>query len=146
MFPILIVDDSREDRDLAEHVIREAKILNPVWRFPSGETCLNFLTGLYSGAQGFQEPCLIFVDLAMPVMSGPQTIAAINDKLNIPRQFIVMLSGLTDTKLIREGYQLGARTFLSKPLTVVDLNRFFETNEATFLKQLTAPGYVLRWL
>ena len=146
MFPILIVDDSREDLNLAQRVFHDCGILNRLNLFVSGQECIQFLTKLYgdkpaSNSQG----CLIFIDLGMPVMSGTQTMAAINELPFGARQWIVMLSGLNDIKFVREGYQLGAKTFLGKPLQMKELNEFIENNERSIIRRMTASGYELSW-
>src|SRR5688572_28400725 len=129
MFPIVIVDDSREDQELAERVFREANIVNPVFRFSMGGECVEFLRQRYGPeVKTKMEAALVLMDLGMPVMSGVQTIAAIHETMLNPAPFIVMISGQTDVKLIREGYQLGAKTFLTKPLRAVDLDEFLESN------------------
>lgn len=146
MFPIVIVDDAREDLELAERVFREANIMNPVFALKSGAACLDFLTNHYSpDSETKVEAALVFMDVAMPVMNGVQTIAAINLGVYTQRPFIVMLSGQTDVKLVREGYQLGAKTFLTKPLKVQDIEDFLQSNEQQIQKVMRAEGYQLRW-
>src|SRR5687768_8763415 len=114
MFPILIVDDSRQDIELAERVFRQARIVNPIHVFNSGTGCLDFLRKRYADdTQKDAPPPLILLDLAMPSMTGVQTIAAINGAMYSPSPWIVMLSGHGDVKQVRDGYQLGAKTFLT---------------------------------
>ena len=47
MFPIILVDDSREDLELAERVFRDANIVNRIYRVNGGEACINFLQQRY---------------------------------------------------------------------------------------------------
>ena len=147
MFPILIVDDLREDLELAERVFRDANIVNPVYRVNSGEGCVEFLRKHYGAeAKGKAPAALVLMDLSMPVMNGVQTIAAIGEmKLN-PAPFIVMVSGQADVKLVREGYQAGAKTFLTKPLKASDLDDFLASNERLINVVMRATGYELEWM
>ena len=147
MFPILVVDDSREDAELAERVFREANIVNPVYRFSSGEGCVDFLKKHYGAeAKGKAPAALVLMDLAMPVMGGVQTIAAIGALKLSAAPFIVMVSGQADVKLVREGYQAGAKTFLMKPLTATDLDQFLASNERLINVVMRATGYELDWI
>ena len=147
MFPILIVDDLREDSELAERVFRDANIVNPIFRMNRGEACVDFLRQRYSpGAKDKMPAALVLMDLQMPVMNGVQTIAAINEAVLNPGPFIVMISGQADVKLVREGYQLGAKTFLTKPLTGRDLDGFLESNERLISTVMRASGYELHWI
>lgn len=145
MFPIIIVDDSKEDLALAERAFRQAHILNPIEVFDCGPACLAALRKWYHAEiDARPQPPLIIVDLAMPNMNGPQTIAEICDQFTTT-PWIVMLSGQTDVKMVREGYQLGAKTFLSKPLQVSDLQQFIESNQRSILFVPKANGAELHW-
>jgi two-component system, response regulator len=145
MFPIIIVDDSKEDLALAERAFRQAHILNPIEVFDCGPACLAALKKWYQAEiEAQREPPLIIVDLAMPTMNGPQTIAEICEQFTaVP--WIVMLSGQTDVKMVREGYQLGAKTFLSKPLQVSDVQQFFDSNQRSMRFVPKANGVELHW-
>jgi len=146
MIPILIVDDSHDDFQLVERVFRDAKIVNPIFRLNSGPDCLNFLRKRFDPAAKFKPSrALVFMDLAMPAMNGVQTIAAINEAVITPSPCIVMLSGHADVKMVREGYQLGAKTFLTKPLRVADITEFLASNERTINSVMRANGYELHW-
>lgn len=145
MFPIIIVDDSRQDLELAERVFVHANIVNPIHLLASGVACIDFLRKRHAETAVPQEPCLIFLDMAMPEMSGPQTIDCINQMAPRAKPWIIMLSGLTDVKMVRDGYQLGAKTFFTKPLTEDDLMRFVNNNISAIRLQMTPNGYALSW-
>ena len=144
MFPILIVDDSKEDLDLAQRVLRDCRVLNPLHLFSSGEECVRFLERLH-GDKAAAEGCLIFMDLGMPNMDGVQTIEEICKAPFGSKQWIVMLTGMGDAKQVRAGYQAGAKTFVGKPLQERELKEFFENNERAIVRTMTAGGYTYRW-
>jgi len=147
MFPVLIVDDSRDDSSLAGRILQQCKILNPVHSFNSGAGCLDFLRRHFEGENaGSAEPCLIFLDLSMAPMNGIEALQAINKIQNASKSCVVMLSGHTDVKLIREGYQLGARTFLLKPLKLEDVMDFLHSAHKIIRIEMTADGYGLYWV
>jgi FixJ family two-component response regulator len=52
---------------------------------------------------------------------GITVLEKIHEEKLAEGSIIVMLSGLTDVKLLHQGYQLGAHTFLVKPLKVEDV-------------------------
>jgi CheY-like chemotaxis protein len=141
MLPILIVDDSREDRLLAERVLRGSKLLNPVTSFTNGSDCINHFIKQRNG-----EPALIFLDLAMSPIGGLEVLQQVRDMGCAEDSIFVMLSGITDIKLLREGYQLGARTFLVKPLKVEDVLEFLGTVKDKIRVENLDEGYVLHWL
>ena len=145
MIPIVVVDDSREDLLLAERVFQESRIVNPLHLLSSGAACVAFLEKNYSPRAGDRpQACIIFLDLSMAPMSGIETMKEIQKLVLSAPPWIVMLSAMTDVKLIRQGYQLGARTFLNKPLRAKELEEFI-ANERALSKAISARGYELRW-
>src|SRR5438874_9388669 len=148
MFPVLIVDDSRDDLMLADRVLRQCKILNPIHLLSSGEACIDFLRRNFAGDEDAKipQPCLIFLDLSMTPMSGIETLRAINEMPIASKSCVVMLSGIRDIKKVRDGYQLGARTFLVKPLKPEDVMDFLQSVETVIRVEMTAVGYNLYWV
>jgi FixJ family two-component response regulator len=119
--------------------------VNPLKLLSSGAACIEFMQKNYQPLEGAHpQRCLIFLDLSMAPMNGIETLKALNGLVLAPDPWIVMLSAMTDVRMIREGYQLGARTFLNKPLGTRELNDFI-TNEKALTTQMTAEGYKLVW-
>ena len=113
MQPVLIVDDSADDRLFAQRVFRESRILNPIIGLGGGQRCLDYFTDI----RAKDIPALVLIDLAMPRPDGVEVLHELNDAGWGAKTVFVMLSALEDIKHIRAGYQAGARTFLIKPLT-----------------------------
>lgn len=120
MLPVLIVDDVREDALLAQRVIAQCRIQNPVHAFSKGEECVNYFRGL-PPHQGRVLPCLVLLDMVMAPMSGLEVLKQLKRLPEAVGSVLVMLSGMMDLKAIHAGYQLGAQTFLVKPLFVEDM-------------------------
>lgn len=120
MLPILIVDDSREDALLAQRVLAHCKIQNPLTIVSNGAACLDF----FLGNPPFQDrslPCLVLLDMVMAPMTGVQVLTELAKFTEARESVIVMLSGLPEWPAIHAGYQLGAQTFLVKPLVADDV-------------------------
>src|SRR3954469_23594209 len=109
MLPILVVDDAEGDLILAERVLRQCKILNPIRTINSGNGCIAYFEGLAPFEQR-TLPCLVLLDLVMPT-PGVEVLKYLQEKGLAKTSIIVMLSGLQDLKSIHQGYQFGARTF-----------------------------------
>ena len=79
-----------------------------------------------NGAHGVQQACahlpdLILCDVRMDKMDGYRTLAALRqDSVTAPIPFILM-TGQADTAGMRQGMELGADDYLSKPFTVPQL-------------------------
>ncbi|MCP4511684.1 MAG: response regulator, partial [Fuerstiella sp.] len=73
------------------------------------------------------RPDLIFLDLNMPRVNGKQVLDELRVDPDLGLIPIVVLSTSTDDADLREAYQLGANSYVVKP---VDLNEFFRVIEA----------------
>lgn len=141
MVPILIVDDLREDRVLAERVLIGSRILNPIHLLSSGKECLDYFMGKTTVAVP-QLPCIVLLDMVMQPVSGLEVLRKLKKMPAARDSILIMLSGLTDIKMISEGYRLGASTFLIKPLVAAEIGQMLRSvNGLTLTK--TAKGAFL---
>jgi CheY-like chemotaxis protein len=140
MMPVLIVDDSREDLTLAMRVFMQCGIRNPIRLMKSGQECLDYFEGVGDKPAGML-PCIVFLDLMMKPLSGIDVLRRFRDNPAAGSIFI-MLSGASDYTMVRDGYQLGAVTFVVKPLTCEEIMRTFKNlRGVTFEPQ--SDGYVI---
>src|SRR5687767_11288911 len=121
MVPILVVDDSTADLQLAQKELTRTKVLNPVVLLNSAEQCLAYFHGELG--QSNTLPCIVFVDLVMPRCCGVNLLKALRTLPSAQGSVFVMLSGLADYKMISQGYAEGARTFLTKPISYEEVRR-----------------------
>jgi CheY-like chemotaxis protein len=134
-------DDSRDDLLLAERTFRSKHFLNPVRLMNTGDECIRY----FRNYTGENEPCLLFLDLSMRPTSGLEVLRAIHGTPIARRSIIIMLSGVTDSKLLREGYQSGARTFLLKPFTAESLIELLAAVKDKIELEHMHGGYGLVW-
>jgi CheY-like chemotaxis protein len=140
MLPIVIVDDVEADLLLAERVLRQCKILNPIELIRSGNGCLAYFEGK-DGHENRKLPCLLLIDLIMPT-PGVEVLKYLRDRGLTETSVIVMLSGLQDLKAIHKGYQLGARTFLVKPINGEDVVQMLSSLKGVTVKK-GVEGYTI---
>ena len=139
MMPVVIVDDASEDLLFAERILRECKVLNPIVAMKTGQECIDYFNRLDPDAE---SPCLALIDLVMPHPNGVEILKQLGNSHHAQRTIFVMLSGLADIKLIQQGYQHGARTFLVKPLLRDDVLRLFDAIKGIKITR-EREGYVL---
>jgi response regulator of citrate/malate metabolism len=140
---LLLLDDSQSDLDAQRRTIESCKLLNPVRTFKDVEQAAGFLR---EGRKDDQAPrYLMFVDLLMKPSDGLDFLRIVKEEKLAPGAVIVMLSGLTDTKMLHDGYQLGALTFLIKPLTVQDVMGLLTALKHSIRVQSEAAGNRLVW-
>jgi CheY-like chemotaxis protein len=140
MLPILVVDDAEGDLILAERVLRQCKILNPIRLINSGNGCIAYFEGMAPFEQR-ELPCLVLLDLVMPT-SGVEVLKYLQEKGLAKTSILVMLSGLQDLKSIHQGYQFGARTFLIKPINEEDVLQMLSTLKGVHIIR-NKEGYVV---
>jgi two-component system response regulator len=136
--PILIVDDSQEDIALAERALQQCKLLNSVIALRSGEACLEW----FRTAGKYITPAIVLLDLAMTPTSGLQVLGALRESGILDRVPVIMFSGMHTLQSVREGYLLGARTFMLKPISPKDVMQMLTELKNVALN--TRPeGYLL---
>lgn len=116
---ILLVDDAQHDLDVQRRTLLNCKLLNEIIEFKVGADALAFLR--QARLSPSETHFLIFLDLVMQPEDGTSLLRTIQEEKLGEGSVIIMLSGLTDVRLLHEGYQLGAHTFLVKPLKVEDV-------------------------
>lgn len=116
---ILIADDDEDDRRLAREALAESRLLNTLHEVADGEELMAYLNheGKYEAEGASPRPGLILLDLSMPKMDGREALAAIkNDPALRQIPVVVMTTSSADTDICRS-YDLGASSFITKPVT-----------------------------
>ena len=139
---IILIDDAQHDIDAQRRTLESCKLLNEVKSFKSAEDAVAFFRAAQkNGSSRF----LVFLDLVMKPNDGTYVLRAINEEKLAPKSVVVMLSGLADVKLLHEGYQLGAHTFLVKPLKVQDVMELVTTLKNSVSIETENNGNRLVW-
>jgi|SRR5690606_20452199 len=126
---VLNVDDDQEDREFFCQALREIDPGITYLAAASGMEALSLLEHMEP------PPDYIFLDINMPLMDGKQCLKALKSLHALEAIPVVMYSTSTDTREIRECYQLGADDFLIKPSRyeklVNDLHSIFALSKRT---------------
>ncbi|MHB8094182.1 MAG: response regulator [Candidatus Aminicenantales bacterium] len=122
---ILLVEDNLDDVDLTLRAFKKNNITNPVIVAKDGVEALDYLrgTGTYAGRDKKELPVVVMLDLNLPKINGMEVLRNIRqDELTrlIP---VVILTSSVEQKDVVEGYQLGANSYIRKP---VDFEQFVE--------------------
>jgi len=124
---ILVADDLPDDIEALQVTLRNARILNPVQVVTNGEEAIRYLKGegFYEDHARFPFPALLLLDLKMPGWSGFDVLIWLVKHPRFRPEEIVVLSGMNSLEDIRKAYQLGASSFLTKPVVMQDLLNVF---------------------
>ena len=126
MFNILIVEDSPEDLALALRALRKANLANRIHTARDGAEALDFLfcEGPHAGCRNENRPSLILLDLKLPKVDGLEVLKRVKSDPRTCAIPVVVLTSSKEQNDVVESYQLGANSYIVKP---VNFERFFET-------------------
>ena len=110
---ILLVEDSEDDYESTTRAFKKANLHNPIHWCQSGQEALDFLHVNKSD----DSPGLILLDLNMPGMDGRKTLQHIKDDQQLKRIPVIILTTSTDERDVAACYQMGANTYVQKPVT-----------------------------
>ncbi len=122
--PVLIVDDDPSDAMLCEGVIDELQPKYPAQILTSGDDLFAYLEGdgLYHDRARYPYPGLILLDLKMPKIDGFEVLKWLKTRPQHAEIPVVVLSGFVDmASQVTRAYQLGAHSFLPKPVRQTDI-------------------------
>lgn len=140
---ILVIDDSPDDVQLLKLMFRRSRILNPLQAVETVADAICYLKGegVYSDREAYPFPALMLIDLHLRDGSGFDILRWLN--VYKPRALLaaVVLSG-SDVGAFKRAYELGAHSFLVKPLKFEEFQNM--VNHVRGIKlTLTAEGHVL---
>ena len=116
---ILMADDDADDRLLCQQALDESRVLNDLRFVEDGEQLLDYLyrRGNYTDAEKTPRPGLILLDLNMPRKDGREALKEIKADPDLRRIPIVVMTTSQAEEDIYRSYDLGANSFVTKPVT-----------------------------
>jgi len=117
--PILLVEDSADDYEATLRAFKKANLHNPVVWCSSGREAIDFLKGegAFKGNTDKEKPGLVLLDLNMPGLDGRKTLQLIKENDKLKRIPIIILTTSSDERDVEVCYQLGANTYVQKPVS-----------------------------
>jgi two-component system, response regulator len=122
---ILLVEDSADDVELTLRAFRKSKILNEIVVVGDGVEALDyvFATGTHAGRNPEANPAVILLDLKLPKIGGLEVLRRLRADERTRRLPVVVLTSSNEERDILSSYDLGANSFVRKP---VDFAQFAE--------------------
>jgi CheY-like chemotaxis protein len=116
---ILLADDDEEDRMLAAGALEESRVVNDLRFVEDGEELLDYLyhRGRYTEPGSSPTPGLILLDLNMPRKDGREALREIKADPELRRIPVVVLTTSKAEEDIYRTYDLGANSFITKPVS-----------------------------
>ena len=115
---ILLVEDDPNDVRLIQRALRKGGLLNPIEVARDGGRALDYLLGHgeYADRDRYPLPVLILLDLKLPKYSGHEVLEKLKTQPVLRRIPVVMLTSSEDSRDINRAYDLGANSYLVKPV------------------------------
>lgn len=114
--PILVVEDDQVDIMTIKRALKEIHVSNPVVNRENGEQALTWLRDPAN-----EKPCLILLDLNMPVMNGIEFLQVIKSDDKLKRYPVVVLTTSEEQQDKVSSFNLGVAGYMAKP---VDYQQF----------------------
>jgi len=126
---ILLVEDNPDDYEATLRSLRENHFLNPVHWEKNGTDALAYLG---CGSQPDEArrgplPGLVLLDLNMPGVDGRGVLKAIKQDSQLRSIPVVVLTTSSDERDIQRCYDMGASTYIQKPVSFPGLTRAIRT-------------------
>ena len=122
---ILLVEDNQDDVELALRAFGKSRVANPIVVARDGRQALDWL--LSTGAHADRDPNLlaevVLLDLKLPEVDGLSVLRAMRADPRTRRIPVVVLTSSDEESDIVTSYDLGANSFVRKP---VDFAQFVE--------------------
>jgi CheY-like chemotaxis protein len=116
---VLIVDDDQSDILFTQRVIETARPQFNIKGVKSGEELIRYLEGEdgFSDREKYPYPTYVLLDLKMPGMHGFDVLRWLKVHPLHHLISVVVLTASGEVSKAHLAYQLGAQSFLTKPLT-----------------------------
>ena len=126
---ILLAEDNDDHALLTKRAFKQAGLINPVFVVPDGEHAIAYLKGegKFSNRSEYPLPTLVLLDLKMPRKNGFEVLEWLRDQPTLAGLRVVVLTTSDQIHDVNRAYQLGANSFLTKP---VDFRDFVQLSSA----------------
>lgn len=115
---ILLVEDNLDDAELTIRALKKNNLLNNLLHVKDGAEALDFLLckGKYAVRNSDVKPKVILLDLNMPKISGIEVLQKIKTNERTKAIPVVVLTSSKESPDVQACYQLGANSFIVKPV------------------------------
>jgi CheY-like chemotaxis protein len=133
--PILLVEDTRDDVLLIQRAFRKAGLDVRMHVVNDGEAAVEYLAGSGTFADREQHPLpvLILLDLKLPRRSGFEVLGWIREQPLLRRLPVVVLTSSDQMQDVNRAYDLGASSYLVKPVEFDALQELVKTLDLYWL-------------
>ena len=130
--PILLVEDDSNDVLLLERAFQKAGMRHLLTIVSDGEEAIDYLLGNgdYADREKYPLPFLVLLDLKMPRSNGFEVLRRVRSEPKLKRLLIVVLTSSNLQADVDRSYELGANSYLVKPVEFDEMVHLIKRFEA----------------
>ena len=118
---ILLVEDNPDDVELTKLAFQKNNFANEIKVVEDGQEAIDFLLGDHpEGVKENGVPELVLLDLKLPKLDGHEVLKRIKNDDTTKRMPVVILTSSQEEEDIIKGYDLGANSYVRKPVDYTD--------------------------
>lgn len=136
---VLLIEDNPGDARLAELAFQESPLKSHLHWVEDGSAGLAFLR-CQAPFGDAPRPDLILLDLNLPGRSGHDVLVEIRQDRQLGRIPLVMMSTSTSSEDVTRAYDLGANSYVAKPLELDDFIASIRQLEQYWFGVVTLPA------
>lgn len=135
-YSILLVEDDANDILFVQRAFRQANLTNAIHIVKDGEQAIDYLIGnnQYANRDLYPIPVLILLDLKLPRLSGLEVLQWIKKHPSLRRIPVVVLTSSKENIDVNRAYDIGANSYLVKPVKFDTLTQMIEIIDAYWIK------------
>jgi two-component system response regulator len=115
---LLLVEDNPDDVELTQMAFDQNNFANEIVVVKDGQEAIDFLLGDHpNGVKERGYPIIILLDLKLPKLDGHEVLQEIKSHEQTRRIPVVILTSSKEEEDIVRGYDLGANSYVRKPVS-----------------------------
>jgi CheY-like chemotaxis protein len=123
--PILLVEDDQVDVMTVKRALDEIHVTNPLINRENGEEALKYLRDPAN-----EKPCIILLDLNMPIMNGIEFLHEVKQDANLKRFPVIVLTTSDEQQDKVNSFDLGVAGYMAKPVNYRQFVELMRTLDA----------------
>ncbi|MBW4648661.1 MAG: response regulator [Kastovskya adunca ATA6-11-RM4] len=138
---ILLAEESANDQHLVRQALQESSLPGEMRVVQNAEELLDYLyhRNQFSELANSPQPNLILLDLYLPNLECSQVLQQIKADPKLRRIPVVILTSSSADEDIRRSYELGASSYLTKPVTFESLVELMNTLREYWFEVVELP-------
>lgn len=138
---ILMADDDEDDRMMTQEALEQSRVLNDLQFVKDGQELLDYLRreNGFEDEELYPMPNIILLDLNMPRVDGRAALKLLKEDPDLRRIPVVILTTSKAEEDMLKGYDLGAASYITKPVGFEDLIQLMQILGSYWLEFVVLP-------